>query len=297
MMSDFFSYIGSAFNQFLLVMKEFRIIDLLDILAVAFIIYSLVRFVRQTRAKQLIGGIIVLLLIWFVSEMLEMTVMSEILRTVANSGIIVLVIIFQPELRNALELVSRTNFFFAKKDGNIDTVIEGCIDNVCTACAEFSRTHTGALIVFERNTMLEDIVKSGTVIDSEAQSALICNVFYPKTPLHDGAVIIRSGRLYAAGCILPLSQNTLLSKDLGTRHRAALGMSENSDALVVVVSEETGIISVAEKGGMHRRYTPEQLRDRLCNVLMPKTEKTGSRLSNIRDRIKKGGKKSDEKAD
>lgn len=296
-MSEFFGYIGSAFNQFFLVMKEFRIIDLLDILAVAFIIYSVVRFVRQTRAKQLIGGIIVLLAIWAVSELLDMTVLSVILKTVADSGIIVLVIIFQPELRNALELVSRTNFFFAKKDGNIDTVIEGCIDNVCNACAELQRTHTGALIVFERDTMLEDIVKTGTVIDSEAQSALICNVFYPKTPLHDGALIIRSGRLYAAGCILPLSQNNLLSKELGTRHRAALGMSENSDALVVVVSEETGIISIAEKGGMRRRYTPEQLRDRLTDAFMPKTDKSGSRLSSIRDKIKKGGKKSNEKAD
>ncbi len=295
-MSELLAYISSAFNQFILVMKEFRFIDLLDILAVAFIIYSVVKFVRQTRAKQLLGGIIILLLIWLVAELLEMTALSVILKTLADSGIIVLVIIFQPELRNALELVSRTNFFFSKKDSNTDTEMEKCIDNVCDACAELQLTQTGALIVFERSTMLEDIVKTGTVIDSAAQKALICNVFFPNTPLHDGAVIMRGGRLYAAGCILPLSQNTLISKDLGTRHRAALGISENSDAIVVVVSEETGIISVAEKGGMHRRYTPTQLRERLCATLLTKSDTT-SKFSALKERLKKGGKKSDEKID
>lgn len=296
-MTELFSHISSAFNQFILVMKEFRFIDLLDILAVAFIIYSVIRFVRQTRAKQLVSGIVILLLVWCAAELLDMTALSVILKSVVDTGIIVLVILFQPELRNALALVSRTNFSFFKKDENIDTVVENCLENVCQACEMFQRSRTGALIVFERSTMLEDIVKTGTVIDSAARKELIGNLFYPNTPLHDGAVIVRDGKLYAAGCILPLSQNTLISKDLGTRHRAALGMSENSDAVIVVVSEETGTISVAEKGGMHRNYTPDELRKRLRSALLPDKQESVSRLSALRSKIKKGGKKSNEKAD
>ena len=289
-MSDFLAYVGSLLNQFLLVMKGFRFVDVLDILAVALIIFSIVRFVRQTRAKQLVGGIVVLLLIWLISELLGMTVLSVVMKAVVDSGIIVLVIVFQPELRNALEMVSRPNFSLTKKWPEANAVLSDCIDQVCDACEVMHLSKTGALIVFERQTMLEDIVKTGTVIDADARKELICNVFFPKTPLHDGAMIMRNGRICAAGCILPLSQNMLISKDLGTRHRAALGISENSDAMVIVVSEETGTISVAERGGLRRNYTKEELRTRLRGALLPE-ETDNSLLSSIRERIKKGGKK------
>ena len=289
-MGNLLAYIGSLLNQFVLVMKGFRFVDVLDILAVAFLIFSVVRFVRQTRAKQLVGGIVILLLIWLISELLGMTVLSVVMKAVVDSGIIVLVIVFQPELRNALEMVSRTNFSFTKKWPETNALVSDCIDQICDACEVMHLSKTGALIVFERQTMLEDIVKTGTVLDAEARKELICNIFYPKTPLHDGAMIVRNGRLCAAGCILPLSQNTLISKDLGTRHRAALGMSETSDALVIVVSEETGTISVAERGGLRRNYTAQELRARLRSTLLPETEDT-SLLSTLRSRVKKGGKK------
>ena len=289
-MSEFFGYIGSLLNQFLLVMKGFRFVDALDILAVTFIIVGIVRCVRQTRAKQLVGGIGILLLVWLIAAVLDMTVLSAVLKTVVDSGIIVLVIVFQPELRNALEMVSHTNLSFSLKSLEDSAVVAACIDEVCEACDAMHLSKTGALIVFERQTMLEDIVKTGTVIDSEAKKELVCNVFYPKAPLHDGAMIIRNGRLYAAGCILPLSQNLLISKELGTRHRASLGMSENSDAVVVVVSEETGTISVAVKGGLQRNFTKEELRLRLRSLLLP-DEQEPSRLEILRSKIKKRGKK------
>lgn len=289
-MGNLLTYIGSLLNQFVLVMKGFRFVDVLDILAVAFIIFSIVRFVRQTRAKQLVGGIVILLLIWLISELLSMTVLSVVMKAVVDSGIIVLVVVFQPELRNALEMISRNNFSFNKKWSQENTVLSDCIDQVCDACEVMHLSKTGALIVFERQTMLEDIVKTGTSIDAETRKELICNIFYPKTPLHDGAMILRNGRICAAGCILPLSQNMLISKDLGTRHRAALGISENSDALVVVVSEETGAISVAERGGLRRNYSVQDLRERLRSALIPE-EENKSPLSTIRDKIKKGGKK------
>lgn len=289
-MGNFFAYIGSLLNQFVLVMKGFRFVDVLDILAVALIIFSIVRFVRQTRAKQLVGGIVVLLLVWLLSELLGMTVLSVVMKAVVDSGIIVLVIVFQPELRNALEMVSRPNFTFTKKWPGAGVALSECIDQVCDACEIMHLSKTGALIVFERQTMLEDIVKTGTAINADARRELICNVFFPKTPLHDGAMILRNGRICAAGCILPLSQNMLISKDLGTRHRAALGMSENSDAVIVVVSEETGTISVAERGGLRRNYSKEELRTRLRSALLPEENDT-SLLSSIRGRIKKGGKK------
>lgn len=289
-MGNLLTYIGSLLNQFVLVMKGFRFVDVLDILAVAFIIFSIVRFVRQTRAKQLVGGIVILLLIWLISELLSMTVLSVVMKAVVDSGIIVLVVVFQPELRNALEMISRNNFSFNKKWSQENTVLSDCIDQVCDACEVMHLSKTGALIVFERQTMLEDIVKTGTSIDAETRKELICNIFYPKTPLHDGAMILRNGRICAAGCILPLSQNMLISKDLGTRHRAALGISENSDALVVVVSEETGAISVAERGGLRRNYAVQDLRERLRSALIPE-EENKSPLSTIRDKIKKGGKK------
>lgn len=269
-MSGIFKVIQSWFTQFILVMKSSDIIDLLDIIIVAFIIYKLVQIVRQTRAKQIIYGVLIIVAAWAVSSWLDMIALHSMLNIVIGQGVIALAVIFQPEIRSALELVSRTNIsLLGKKAKSADfTAIESSIEAVSRACQSFQSTRTGAIIVFEHKTRLGDIIKTGTVIDADTTTELLGNVFYPKTPLHDGAAIIRDGRLYAAGCILPLTQNNNLKKELGTRHRAAIGMSENSDAVVVVVSEETGIISVAMNGKLQRDFNVVTLRELLSRELL-----------------------------
>ena len=244
--------------------------DYLDIIIVAFIIYKLVQIVRQTRAKQIIYGVLIIVAAWAVSSWLDMIALHSMLNIVIGQGVIALAVIFQPEIRSALELVSRTNIsLLGKKAKSADfTAIESSIEAVSRACQSFQSTRTGAIIVFEHKTRLGDIIKTGTVIDADTTTELLGNVFYPKTPLHDGAAIIRDGRLYAAGCILPLTQNNNLKKELGTRHRAAIGMSENSDAVVVVVSEETGIISVAMNGKLQRDFNVVTLRELLSRELL-----------------------------
>ena len=269
-MSGIFKVIQSWFTQFMLVMKSSDIIDLLDIIIVAFIIYKLVQIVRQTRAKQIIYGVLIIVAAWAVSSWLDMIALHSMLNIVIGQGVIALAVIFQPEIRSALELVSRTNIsLLGKKAKSADfTAIDSSIEAVSRACQSFQNTKTGAIIVFEHKTRLGDIIKTGTVIDADTTTELLGNVFYPKTPLHDGAAIIRDGRLYAAGCILPLTQNNNLKKELGTRHRAAIGMSENSDAVVVVVSEETGIISVAMNGKLQRDFNVVTLRELLTRELL-----------------------------
>lgn len=269
-MSGIFKVIQSWFTQFILVMKSSDIMDLLDIIIVAFIIYKLVQIVRQTRAKQIIYGVLIIVAAWAVSSWLDMIALHSMLNIVIGQGVIALAVIFQPEIRSALELVSRTNIsLLGKKAKSADfTAIESSIEAVSRACQSFQSTRTGAIIVFEHKTRLGDIIKTGTVIDADTTTELLGNVFYPKTPLHDGAAIIRDGRLYAAGCILPLTQNNNLKKELGTRHRAAIGMSENSDAVVVVVSEETGIISVAMNGKLQRDFNVVTLRELLSRELL-----------------------------
>lgn len=269
-MSGIFKVIQSWFTQFILVMKSSDIMDLLDIIIVAFIIYKLVQIVRQTRAKQIIYGVLIIVAAWAVSSWLDMIALHSMLNIVIGQGVIALAVIFQPEIRSALELVSRTNIsLLGKKAKSADfTAIESSIEAVSRACQSFQSTRTGAIIVFEHKTRLGDIIKTGTVIDADTTTELLGNVFYPKTPLHDGAAIIRDGRLYAAGCILPLTQNNNLKKELGTRHRAAIGMSENSDAVVVVVSEETGIISVAMNGKLQRDFNVVTLRELLTRELL-----------------------------
>lgn len=269
-MSGIFKVIQSWFTQFILVMKSSDIMDLLDIIIVAFIIYKLVQIVRQTRAKQIIYGVLIIVAAWAVSSWLDMIALHSMLNIVIGQGVIALAVIFQPEIRSALELVSRTNIsLLGKKAKSADfTAIESSIEAVSRACQSFQSTRTGAIIVFEHKTRLGDIIKTGTVIDADTTTELLGNVFYPKTPLHDGAAIIRDGRLYAAGCILPLTQNNNLKKELGTRHRAAIGMSENSDAVVVVVSEETGIVSVAMNGKLQRDFNVVTLRELLSRELL-----------------------------
>lgn len=294
-LSNIWEFLVNNFYQFIGVIRGFRIKDAIDIIVVAYLIYKLIKIVRQTRAKQLLGGIVALVLAWMIASLFEMTTMTVILRAVVDVGLIALVIIFQPELRNALELVSLTNFRrLGRKPSEVSSKAVECIDSICKACGEMSLKKTGALIVFERETKLGDMIKTGTIVDAQANPEVICNIFYPKAPLHDGAMIIRDHRVYAAGCILPLTQNSGISKELGTRHRASLGMSENSDAIVVVVSEETGVISVARDGNLKRDFTPKELGDYLKDCLVQDDVPSESRLAWLKNKLRKGGDKNDE---
>lgn len=246
------------------------VFDFIDIVCVAVLFYFLYRFLRDRRAGRLALGVVVLFVLEFVSKIFDMYLIQFILENIFRVGLIAIAIIFQPELRAALEKVGGQPLKGLKSisDTKSDPV-QKMITNVSVAASELSETKTGALIVIERLTRLGELVMTGTVIDSAPSPSLIKNIFFNKAPLHDGAVIIRDNRLHAAGCFLPLSQNDDIVKDLGTRHRAAIGASENSDALVVVVSEETGIVSLAVNGVLYRGYDKNSLEAELRRYLIP----------------------------
>lgn len=247
--------IYSVWNQIVYAVSGMRIpLDIIDILVIAFIIYKAIGFLRETRAGQLVKGIFILLVVYVIADWWELAILEWTLSKVMGSAIIAAAVIFQPELRRILERVGRTNFRTGQLALGEETVISKSIDSISRAAGTMSEKKIGALIVFERKTLLGDIIDTGTVIDAEVSSAMVNNVFFPKSPLHDGGVIVRDGRLYAAGCILPLTQREDISAQLGTRHRAAIGMTENSDAVVLVVSEETGIISIVVNGEITRNY-------------------------------------------
>ena len=251
--------------------------DLLDILVVAYLLYHTIRLVRETRAMQLVKGIVVILLIWLVATTLNMITLTFIIENIVQWGILAIAILFQPELRRALEQMGRSKFSNIGRFGldgkeQLLAALRTMIEAVCQSAAELSKSKTGALMVIERETKLGDVIPSGTIIDSASSASLICNIFYPNTPMHDGAMILREGRLHAAGCFLPLSANDQIGRELGTRHRAALGISEVSDAIAIVVSEETGQISVAINGELKRNCSQSTLASLLEVSLIPKPE-------------------------
>lgn len=265
----------SLFQQVLGVIGSFRLADFLDICLVAFVVYSVVKFVRETRAIQLFKGILLFGIVYVIITVLEMQASSYLFRSVASNAVVFLIIIFTPEIRHALESVGRNGFSnisllsLSKSSKQVmNEKLNSMITAVCRSVSSMSENKIGALIVFERQTLLGSIIETGTTVDALATEELIGTVFFPKTPLHDGAAIIRGDRVVAAGCILPLTKNNALSKELGTRHRAAIGMSEESDAVVVVVSEETGTISIVNKGNIKRDLTSAQLRDTLQDYLI-----------------------------
>ncbi len=269
-------FIVSWFQSFLSVIKTFEIKDVIDIVCVTFIIYALIKFVKDTKAVQLLKGAAILIGIYFVSSFLNLTMFSAILRTFMEFGVLILIIIFQPEIRNVLEKIGRSKisryFGFSNQDEaeKLYEETKRCVNAVVSISKNFSKKKVGALIVFERQTKLGDIINTGTIVDAEASVPLLGNMFFNKAPLHDGAVIIRNGRVYAAGCILPLTRrNQDVDVNLGTRHRAAIGMSEDSDAVVVVVSEETGGISVAYKGRLRLMDDSDELYRRLEKLVIP----------------------------
>ena len=245
-------------------LPSFQITDALDILVVAFLIYEILRWVRRTHAWILFKGIAIMLVIWMVASLLQLNMTIWIFESTLSVGILAVVIIFQPELRRALEQLGRGDFFtrmFGEKNENVIT--EDTAENIIQAMMIMAEAKTGALIAIEQNVVLGEYEQTGLPIDATVTSQLIVNVFEKNTPLHDGAMIVRSNRILAATCYLPLSENMDISKDLGTRHRAALGLSEVSDAKVFIVSEETGTMSMACAGQIYREITPAFIRKEL----------------------------------
>ncbi len=277
-MSGLFDNISLLWDRLVALFSSYNIItDTLDIALVAFVIFSAIKMLKETRGIQIVKGLLLVGLVYFVINLLEMQASTYLFKTLLGDFIIVLIILFTPEIRHALETMGRRNFaflnFFGAQQG--DAMYErkkAAVLEICKACNDMSNRKVGALIVFERNTMLGDVIKTGKSVDAKVTRELIGSLFFPNSPLHDGAVVIRDGRVCAAGCILPLTENIMLSSQLGTRHRASLGMSEKSDAVVIVVSEETGMISLACDGNLERNVTDGILIERLMSYILPKKE-------------------------
>ncbi|MBU5627279.1 diadenylate cyclase CdaA [Oscillibacter sp. MSJ-2] len=266
-----------------------KIADILDITIMAYLVYQLLKLVKSTKAASLLKGLLVFLMALWLSTIFKLNGINFILNRMMELGILALIILFQPEIRRILEQVGSSRFagfgLFSKEQKA--GTMEHAIGQTVLACTEMSKSRTGVLIVFEREILLDDLVRSGTVLDAAVSNELLKNIFFVKAPMHDGAVIIRQGRVLGAGCMLPLSKNVNLSRDLGMRHRAGIGMSENSDAVVVIVSEETGSISVAIGGMLKRHLMPETLENLLRNELLPQesaeTDKRKIRLFRRKD--------------
>lgn len=246
-----------------------RLMDVLDVVIVAIVFYKIFMLIRETRAEQLLKGIILLFVAAKVSDVLELYTLFWILEKTLTVGVIAILIVFQPELRRGLEYIGRTKFFSKSIIEVEGEEIKAIASEIVEAMASLSRQKIGALIVVERETGLNEVAETGTKINGKVSSELLINIFIPNTPLHDGAVLIKKDNIKAASCFLPLTENTNLSKELGTRHRAALGITEKSDALAIAVSEETGTISVAERGKLKREITPDRLREILIEIYKP----------------------------
>ncbi len=260
---------SKLFNNIEFLIKAFRFIDIVDIILVSLLIYAVIKFIRERRASKLAIGVVLVLALLVVSMVFDMKVMSFILSNIVQVGLIALVILFQPELRAALEKVGSSSFktFQNTIKKNKEIAKSDNIDHICQAISELAREYTGALLIIERNTPLGDIIKTGTIINADICVVMLKNIFFNKAPMHDGAVVIHNNRIYAAGCFLPMSKNDDIIKDLGTRHRSAIGMSEESDAVVIVVSEETGTISIALNGELRRNYDYNSLKHELMTLL------------------------------
>ena len=258
------------------VVKTMGVVDFIDILLLTYIVNLLLKLIRETRAGQLMKGIVLLVIAYVVAKYVELKSITYIIKQALDVGLIALLILFQPELRRALEKVGRTKMGlsilgFGETKSDLETKWNSAIQAICDSCVELSATCTGALIVVERQVRLGEQIETGTILNAKPSKEIFGNIFYPKTPLHDGAVIMRDGIILAAACFLPKPQKEeLVNKKLGSRHRAAIGMSENSDAIVIVVSEETGQISIAVDGVLTRDYTHEKLKRFLVGELIEK---------------------------
>ena len=275
----------------------FRIIDVVDIAIVSFIIYKVLGFIRSSRAEQLAKGLAVVIVIAILSGpgLLNLYITNWIFTGILNVGIIALVVVFQPELRRGLEQLGRGKF--TRQFSLRQEEISGNVDAIISAVEYFASRKEGAIIVIERETALQDIADTGTIVDAKLSTALLENIFYKGSPLHDGAAILRSDRILAAGCVLPLTQNQNLSKDLGTRHRAGLGISEVSDAIAIIISEETGIISMAADGRLSRFLDIKSIEKQLFNMYLSDQPDEDSLLVKLRNLLRRKDNENESEAD
>ena len=252
------------------IMSNFRPEDALDIAIVSYIVYKMIGFIRETRAMQLIRGLVIIIVAFFVSDIFNLYLLNWLLKSLFTMGLFAVVVLFQPELRRALEQVGRKNLMNTNSFRNIDKnkAVE-TVDALVSAIDDFSATRTGALIAIERETMLNDIIETGVVVDAEISIRLLGNLFYEGSPLHDGGVIIRGARIHAASCVFPLTEKKNIGRNLGTRHRAGVGLSEVCDALIIIVSEETGVVSIAEDGKIRRFVDLKTIEKMLLNMYLP----------------------------
>lgn len=288
-----FSQIEELFNRIISIFSTFSIFDFLDILMVTFVIYICIRILRETRALQLIKGLLYLAVIYGIVNLLGMEASSFLFKSIFSNILIIVVILFGPEIRHILEQVGH-----GATAKSLKTIIHpgvavelaeisDSIEAICKACSDMSDQKIGALICFENDTLLGDVIDTGTQINAKASKELVENIFFPKSPLHDGAMVVRNGKIYAAGCILPLTKKTV-SSALGTRHRAGIGLSEQSDAIIVIVSEENGAISVARGGVLQRDISDGDLRDILMTAFVPSgTSSDDKIITKLVRRVKK----------
>ena len=269
------------------IMSNFRPEDALDIAIVSYIVYKMIGFIRETRAMQLIRGLVIIIVAFFVSDIFNLYLLNWLLKSLFTMGLFAVVVLFQPELRRALEQVGRKNLMNTNSFRNIDKnkAVE-TVDSLVSAIDDFSATRTGALIAIERETMLNDIIETGVVVDAEISIRLLGNLFYEGSPLHDGGVIIRGARIHAASCVFPLTEKKNIGRNLGTRHRAGVGLSEVCDALII--SEETGVVSIAEDGKIRRFVDLKTIEKMLLNMYLPSERGMYGRVAKLVRR--KGGK-------
>ncbi len=288
----FFSSLLDIPNQ-LALFSGIGINDYIDILLIAYLVYCVAKFFKDTRSIQVLKGIVVLIIALQLSEIFRLNTIKFILENAMQMGVFALIVLFQPELRNALSKMGRSKIPFLNfEEAKNNDLWYDVIKSISNASKQLSEKKVGALIVLERNAKILDVVRTGIILEANVSSELLINIFYPKAPLHDGAVIISDGKLKSAGCFLPLSQNDTLDSELGTRHRAGLGISESCDCVVVIVSEETGKISLACDGALTRNLTPQVLEEALKNLLL-KQDKTTTKSKwkmKLKSKVKKDKK-------
>ena len=263
-------------------LRTLNFLDVLDVLIVAFIVYQVLKLVRGTSVESVIKGVVFLLILYFVSDLIGLNVINFVLRNTAQVGLVAVIIVFQPELRRMLESLGSSKLSTLLRRTEDETETRVMIREIVDACSSMSWSRTGALIVFERKKQLDEILTAATELDAKTTSELVKNIFFVKAPLHDGAMVIRQARIKAAGCVLPLTENEALPKELGTRHRAGIGITEKTDAVSVIVSEETGVISVAINGVIRRNLSPETLENLLIYELIEQQESRSEVVSKTR---------------
>lgn len=283
--------IQETFNNIAVQIRSMEITDFLDILLVAFFLYKLLPLFRSAGTLRIAKAIVIVLVVAWITNLMNMYTINYLVNQVLTVGLLAIVVLFQPEIRRILDHVGNMSLSKMLKLERADQEMDTVINQTVMACERLSKERVGALIIFARDNPLEEYVKTGTTVDGQLSEQLLRNIFFPKAALHDGAVIVREGRVTAAGCVLPLSDSKRLSADLGTRHRAGVGISEASDSVAVIVSEETGSISVAVGGILKRNLAPQTVERLLRNELMPNVEEKEENFAlKLKQKLRKNGK-------